>query len=426
MKTAKTSWVLILFISILILYVPLYWFWLAGNWSTYSLIENRELNIFPQINLLDLKISVYKMLRDNSNESLINFIEPFVLGDFQEKANLAVNDQIPKRLELIFLAKGLERSLINSAYIFLGDPAIPASINSEYHLLRQSPNFFIQRPALFTDTQVNTIDKRIQNYEKLIKMYPKQKIFVFYFERMAFAPYNPLNKHFSNADQGQSYQYFLKNKPENLFVTDLRLNNLVDHQEYFYMTDHHWNVRGAWKAYEIIYEMLKQVYPDISPKLKLKGFLKIPGAEFCGSYSRRTLYPCTPDAFEYADVDLPEFKTLVNGEEKFYGNKDDYLAGNFSRDKYANHYAEFFGPVVALVEYRFKNDSDRNLLIIGSSYTQAMREFVASHYKNTYVVDLREYKDFSMGKFIKDYKINDILVIGDIIVYGREGWLINP
>jgi len=40
--------------------------------------------------------------------------------------------------------------------------------------------------------------------------------------------------------------------------------------------------------------------------------------------------------------------------------------------------------------------------------------------KNTYVVDLRKFKDFSPGKFIKDYGVIKVLIIGVIIIHGRE------
>ena len=128
----------------------------------------------------------------------------------------------------------------------------------------------------------------------------------------------------------------------------------------------------------------------------------------------------------YARTNIPNYQTWVNGEQRTYGSAQKYFDGNFDREKYTNHYAEFFGYTTALVEYTFENTSNRNLLIIGGSYTRAMQMYVASHYKTTYVVDLREYEDFSLGEFIQSHKVDDVLIIGDISVYGREGWLINP
>jgi hypothetical protein len=55
-----------------------------------------------------------------------------------------------------------------------------------------------------------------------------------------------------------------------------------------------------------------------------------------------------------------------------------------------------------------------------------MQEFIAAHYDKTYVVDFRDYTDFSLGDFIRDHGIHDVLVIGDMPVFSREGWQINP
>ncbi len=405
--------------------VPVFWLSQNGNWIPTSPVENRSLQRFPSLPLHDFRIGISKLIKGNFLETYNFILEPFISRSFQAQLDQAVKDQFPFRIFLTTLSKSIERLLIKASYSFVFDPAFPASLTSNYYILKSQP-FYIQPPAIFKDSKKQIIDKRIENYAQIIKEHPDVNFYGFYFERMAFAPFNPMARFYPNADNGRSYKYFSLNKPEGLIVSEMHLKDLEDYQAKFFRTDHHWNIRGAWQAYEVVYEMLMKKYPEISPKLILKEFKSIPGLKFCGSYARRTLYPCSPDIFEYAEVSLPKFTTFVNGEEKPFGNKNDYLDGNFSHDKFANHYAEFFGPVVALVEYRFENTSDRNLLIIGGSYKQAMQEFVASHYKNTYAVDLREYEDFSLGKFIKDKKIDDVLVVGDIIIYGRQGWLINP
>jgi hypothetical protein len=405
--------------------VPVFWLSQNGNWISTSPVENRSLQRFPSLPFHDFRVGISKLIKGNILETYNFILKPFISRSFQAQLDQAVKDQFPFRIFLTTLSKSIERLLIKASYSLVFDPAFPASLTTNYYILKAQP-FYIQPPAIFKDSKKQIIDKRIENYAQIIREHPDVNFFGFYFERMAFAPFNPMARFYPNADNGRSYKYFSLKKPEGLIVSEMYLKDLDDYQEKFFRTDHHWNIRGAWQAYEVVYEMLKKKYPEISPKLVLKEFKSIPGLKFCGSYARRTLYPCSPDIFEYAKVSLPEFTTFVNGEEKPFGNKKDYLDGNFSHDKFANHYAEFFGPVVALVEYRFENTSDRNLLIIGGSYKQAMQEFVASHYKNTYAVDLREYEDFSLGKFIKDKRIDDVLVVGDIIVYGRLGWLINP
>ena len=170
-------------------------------------------------------------------------------------------------------------------------------VSDNYYLLIDE-HVYIQKPAILTDSLTQITNLRIENYSELIHLFPNLNFFVFYLERMAFAPYNPLASSFSEADSRRSFQYFLENKPEKLGVSFMLLENLEQHKEFFFRTDHHWNIHGAWHAYEIIYDMLSRANPGISPKLELLEFVKLKDVAFCGSYALRTQYPCVPEQFE--------------------------------------------------------------------------------------------------------------------------------
>lgn len=416
---------LIFTFGLMLISVPIYWFSSSGSGKEISLIENRELAEFPAVSFNQVNKSLEELLQGNLSLAINTLISGDFKDGFRSALERASADQFPFRLPLASLTRLVERTQIKLAYGLFDDPAFPASLGVNY-LLLWDEQVYIQPPAVWDEQRKEYIDNRIENYKDLIEQFPESYFYIFYLERMAFAPYNPMIPYFPQADAGQSFVYFLENKPPELQVSSLQLRNLSEHKEKFFRTDHHWNIRGAWEAYEIIYNMLGKDIPELGPKLELSGFSKIEGVQFCGSYARRTLYPCQPDIFEYAQVDLKQYSTFVDGEETNYGNKGEYFKGNFSRDPYTGHYAEFFGFVAPQVEYHFDNPNARNLLIIGGSYTQAMQEFVASHFNKTYVVDLREYENFSLGYFIDTYGIDDVLIIGDVIVYSREGWQINP
>jgi hypothetical protein len=396
------------------------------NLQTFSEIEKTELDQFPQFNLENFKNGIKHLLNGNFSLAFKTAFADFLTNSFQEDIENAASDQIPLRLYLTTCARWVEQAQIKAAYEFLPDPAIPVSADVDYFLLRSDQQVFVQPPATWDDNRRELIDKRIQNYQNVQQLFPEINFFIFYLEHIAYSPYHPMNSLYPQADQGQSFNYFLENKPENLRVSCLLLSSLDEFREKFFNTDHHWNIRGAWAAYEIIYEMLSSEISGLGPKLELKGFKSIEGLNFCGSIIRRTLYPCEPEIFEYADVDIPSHRTFVDGKESEYGNKQAYLNGDFSRDPLADHHAGFYGPVSPLVEYDFDNPNNRNLLIIGGSYTQSMQELVASLYDKTYVVDLRYYEDFSLGELIKQYDIQDVLVIGDLSVLFHRAWKINP
>lgn len=420
------QYLLILAFGIIIISAPFYWLAFPQRLETFSEIENAKLDQFPQLDLNNLKQGVKQILKGKFQSGFDLGFRDFLSNEFQDDLESAASDQIPFRLSLASLARFVERSQIKAIYSFLPDPAFPASLGVDYLLARGNGQVYLQPPAIWDELRRERVEDRIKNYRDLIGRFPEVNFYIFYLERMAYAPYNPMNPYFPQADKGQSFKYFLANKPDELQVSWMRLNNLDEHREKFFRTDHHWNIRGAWTAYEIIYEMLSAYQPDISPALDFKGFKEISGLEFCGSYARRTLYPCDPDIFEYIDIELPPHETFVNGIKMDYGNKRAYFNGDFSKDRYAEHYAEFYGYVTPLVEYNYENSSGRNLLIIGGSYTQSMQELIAAHYDKTFVVDLRDYENFLLGDFLQQYDIQDVLVIGDVIVYLNEGWQINP
>jgi hypothetical protein len=127
-------------------------------------------------------------------------------------------------------------------------------------------------------------------------------------------------------------------------------------------------------------------------------------------------------------VDFPAYEMKVNDQLIEQNQRQAYFEGNYSTVPYTNHYNEFYGYVTNYTEYTFENDSNRNLLFIGSSYRYALDPLVASHYKKTYCVDLRYFTDFSLSEFLAEHEVDDILIIGDndVAFEDLEYWKINP
>ena len=286
--------------------------------------------------------------------------------------------------------------MIRLAYQFLDDPAIPADAASGLIVLRDG-SMIEDIPTSFNTDTISNLDRRIQNYQELLAQYPQINFYVYFIERLYSSPFHPLNPYFPQADSGRTFQYFEEHKPEGLEVGGLALNTPGDRLKYFYRTDHHWNIRGAWKAYEEIYEMIAPHYPGISPKLTLKGFKEFPGLEFLGSWARATYYPVQADRFEMADVDMPPIRIFNrHGVEIIEDTGAEYDAGNYNNAPYVNHYAAFGGNYD---QFEFVNESspDRNLLVIGSSFSPPNIRFLASHFKRTYFVDLRNIRIFRLA-----------------------------
>ena len=143
----------------------------------------------------------------------------------------------------------------------------------------------------------------------------------------------------------------------------------------------------------------------------------------------KVCYPISPESFEYLDFKLPEYKTFINGYPETYGRRDQYLSGNFTKDKYFSHYEGFYGSWKKLIAYEFDNTSDRNLLLISSSHARMNQVLIASHYKKTYVIDLRsqDAKTISIKKLVSDYQIDDVLFMGQPeVTYLSKEYAVSP
>lgn len=373
-----------------------------------------------------LLTSVKYLLRGDASQFSEMLQKEFVERAFQADFEMAASDQFPLRLGLIQTAKTLERLVIRSAYAVTQDPAIPADMKSVYYVMRDGSALF-ERPVTFQASKLEAIDKRIENYQELLENFPEIDFYVYVIERLHYSPIHPLNPYFHNVDAGQYLDYFLENYPDELHVGTLTLSSFDDFLKVYYHSDHHWNIHGVLRAYEDIHRMLAQNNPELSPLRVYEDFIQIDDVDFRGTAARRSFFPFEPEVFEVVDYDLPPHQVFINGVEGEYGGSDKYFAGKFNTEPYYNHYEGFFGGDIPLIEFVFDTGSDRNLLVLGNSYDNALVPLLASHYHHTYSVDFRHYPKFSLSGFMAEHPVDDVIVVGEIpYAFGNEKYRIKP
>lgn len=427
-KTFFNRVLILFFIAILV--VPVYWVARGKVEPQRSYMEYRTLNAFPALDSNDFKESDDRISQGELEEPDGSFFSQFQDLSFQNVFQLAVNDQMPFRSAGIRLSKDLTRVMIRIAYLFTGDEVIPADDHATaYEILAEKA--LIPEPPIYGEQNKLIIDEKLSNYENLINLHPAQNFYTFYIDVIENSTQNPITDPVRQTDQGRSFRYFKKNLPDGLTVESLMLNDIEDHLEYFYRTDHHWNTRGMLLGYEKIYTMLAQNYPAIGPILPHDTLYAFPDIEFHGRWSRAVFYKTRPgDPFEVALIDLPPYKIYdLNGIEIDYTKKEEYLAGDYSTAPFVDHYIEYNGEDVDFLEYVFENGAERNLLIIGDSFTNAIEPLLASHYHHTYAVDIRHWPDyyFSLSEFLSRYEVDDILILGgpSVVMY-QSRWTISP
>lgn len=182
----------------------------------------------------------------------------------------------------------------------------------------------------------------------------------------------------------------------------------------YYRTDHHWTMYGAFAGYEA---WAKSV--GITPYLLNDFDISNIKDDFYGSISARVNTEVKPDILLKFTPKFPvTYQVEYLGDDKRYDSLYAmemlaspepyavYLKGNqaFTRIRTAGTDEEMSG---------------RKLLVIKDSFGNSLVPFLANHYSETLVVDLRYYNS-SLSEFIKTEKVTDICVAFNLAQMAKE------
>ncbi len=183
-------------------------------------------------------------------------------------------------------------------------------------------------------------------------------------------------------------------------------------EEYiYYKTDHHWTSLGAYYAYReagpaLGYTALglddfttERVSDNFYGTLHAKSGHRFLGPDSIQLFLPKKELPCW---VEYE----PEKRTASSLYEKEYLQKKD-------------KYAVFLGGNHPLVRITAPNETGRKLLIIKDSYANALAPFLANHYDEIHLIDLRHF-NADLGPYIEQHGFKEILLIYSSSSFAEE------
>ena len=143
---------------------------------------------------------------------------------------------------------------------------------------------------------------------------------------------------------------------------------------------------------------------------------------FNGSYARQTRMLCATETFSCYTFVTPDMTVLVNGKKGSYGHLSAYARGKYPNEELRNHYAWCYGGDYARVEYLNQNSENGTLLVIGSSYTNAINPLIASHFSRTIFIDPRYWadwagEDFDPAAFCESEGVDRVLYLADVAMF---------
>ena len=190
-------------------------------------------------------------------------------------------------------------------------------------------------------------------------------------------------------------------------VANMDITSLEQYKNYFYKTDHHWNMNGALAGYYDIMNILGKVPVDNLEVVNKRE------RKFYGSMAKSVLNNKTYDYILDVDKKL-DYDVLVNGKQASEVFKPRQI--RLDRDYlYYDYYVQYFNGQYGEICYDYHKDKEENLLILSDSYAWQIDYLIASSFNKTYVVNLRYDKwkkeDLNLEEYMKERNIKKVLFL---------------
>lgn len=344
--------------------------------QTFSENENRALQTKPKYSL----------------SSLLH-------GKFEKKYETYISDQFLLRDRWITLKTIADRSFgkteVNGVYFGKDGYLIEKHTANELDKTQYKKN-------------VNRVNKVTKNYTKLLGsdhvrvMFAPTASDVLRDKLPKFAPQDPQEEILNDLEKAAQ---------DGTWV-DLRSVMEQHKEEYiYYKTDHHWTTLGAYYAYV---QWAKSV--GIEPVKQNEFDIETVSTDFLG-----TTYSKVNDATQ---KDTIEFWRRTSGENY----KVTYDMGQKTSDslyetsylKKKDKYSSFLDGNHALTVIQNKKvKNGKKLLIVKDSYAHCFAPFIANHFEEVHLIDLR-YFNIGISDYIKQFGITDLLMLYHAMSYATD------
>lgn len=337
-------------------------------------------------------------------------VEGFASGEFQEEAEAAVGNCIPVKATALLTSASLQRTAITASNILFHWECYPTFYGSDIAAV-PSQGRLVEIAEKATGEILATGERVRDEIDAFSERHPDQHVFVFLGPdsmNIQGSPTAALESDPLTYDQLEAI--FEDNDGKFQWISgNITYDEFLDG---WHKTDHHWNIQGAFAAYERMAAALGFGDEVLIPS-ELITYEEPP---FRGASARRGLMSSYEDRItDFRFSSFPQLSVTINGSE---GTSEDlvhekaYGSGSWDVNPFANHYADYFHTDYGLVTIRNEeSDSDEDLLIVADSYSNCMERFLATHYRTTYVLDPR-HLNTTLDEFLTEHEdVSDVLFI---------------
>ncbi|MGL5677343.1 MAG: DHHW family protein [Cellulosilyticaceae bacterium] len=207
-------------------------------------------------------------------------------------------------------------------------------------------------------------------------------------------------------DEGVYIKDFTEELSDKVHLVDA-LSKLSEHKEeaIYYKTDHHWTTLGAYYGYTAFCEAY-----GIEP-LAVEDFERLPaGKDFYGTlFSKGNFTFATPDVVEIFEPKQPVEMTVTYVNDEKVVDSLYEMSHLEKKDKYS----VFLDGNHAMIEVKTNANNGKKLAVVKDSYANAMMPFLAQHFEEIYILDLR-FLNASIPSYLEERGIEDVLMLYNV------------
>jgi len=369
-------------------------------------IENRASNLYPEW-----------------QDSL------WIEGEYQQKVNDAVADQLPLAMDtkkdFYWLRNGVLNNVQKRLYNY-----------TDYYVhFRNGIYLYGDKDSPYLLYKPNKLDEKLQgNIQTMAKKindaasrHQDKAFYVYYIER-------DIDIRYDTKKRTGIYEFLKDNLSlAQNHIACFKVRNFEEYKRDFNKTDHHWQYIGSYKGYKEVFHLLnldkegetlnKPITPnssygvsdDCPPKL-VEGYKPVLISRLY--HDSKCRITGTPDKFYVYAFDYVPMKIIINGEKGEYGNQGEFLKNKDMALEFNLNYGTFYGGDEGEIIFDTGRKNRPSILIFGDSFDNAILKLIAGHFNKTYSIDLRHYerkmgKPFLIDEYMKTHKIDKVLFIGN-------------
>lgn len=309
----------------------------------------------------------------------------FTSGDLQDEIEDYLSGCWPARDEALLANAALQRNLIQLAATSFHFDTWHTYYDSD-QVYNSSSNALFEVPDAATNANAKTLESAAKAINSIQENHPDMRVVIYITDRSRLSNANPVQSLSNSAIDYEFIQaHFFELLNDDIEVLTDPLDTPTDFFAYYFKTDHHWNIHGAYQAYCKIAKTL-----DITP-LEPTGEVEYPEHPFFGTLDRRGLYSSLSDTISDYLFDLPPLSTFRNNKPFERNHKTQYRTKDgldANQAKY-NAYEYYFGNDTDKVVYDNPEMDSGNCLMIGDSFMHPIEPLLASAFSKQTVIDPR-------------------------------------